>query len=350
MSKGIQNISKMWKRLAALMCAIVLALTMNPPIQVHAMGEKWDCPGDGWYYLPGTDIKVKVEPDCITFEGNGALPDYNNDTLDFRPWNHSEAHYVKIGQGITYIGRFTFARLEKISMITMYSTTFMADATVFDRIESNPAIRIMGTEESTKMIGTIPFTSTDSIALIAQSGYNGATYIFDNEGTAKAFRNKTNPTIGNVFSAQFEIKEDDNGKKKDSPWFNPGDYTGDITFNNLCTLSPATPNSSYMVSGQKRIQGMACYEAFAAFIGSYQYGGMYRLQVMKDKKLIETTENPYTYVWKIPDELKASGRTFKMLAIGNGTVLTYDDEDTNDATFTMTTTTPSTSYCLVYVQ
>lgn len=353
MSKGILNMSKLMKRLTAVACSVAMAVTTAMicfPTTSLALGEEWECRGDGWYYLPGTDVRVKVEEDVITFEGNGAIPDYNHDYMSKRPWHGSKAQYIFVGEGITSIGTYAFAKLKDLQWVQMYSTTFLADATCFyhDTNETT-VIRVMGSAEATRLYNTIPYTSLDSIAAVAQSGYAGCTYVFDSNSCADKFRNKTNPTIGNVFSADFKVEKDKDGKKKDSPWFNPGDYTGDITYTPICKLSPNTPNSSLDVVGQKRIQGTACYEAFGLFIGNYQYGDMYRLQVMKNNKIVETTENPYTYVWNIPAELQCTGRTFKMLAIGRGNVITYDDEDASDATFTMTTSSPSTAYCLVYM-
>ena len=63
---------------------------------------------------------------------------------------------------------------------------------------------------------------------------------------------------------------------------------------------------------------------------------------------VEYTDDALEYVLKIPDEYKMAGRTFKLLAIGSGTVYTYDDLDSTDSTITFATQRPNTAYALIY--
>ena len=338
------------KKLLALALTTVLAIGVFPAVPSHAAGARWTNGGDGWYYLPGTDIRVQVSNEKIVFEGNGALPDYDKDTLTWRPWDWTKADYVQIGKGITYIGQYEFAKMDKIKYVNMYSTTYMADATSFADLRREPVMRITGTDVSTTMYGKIEYTSLDSIAAVAQSGYNGESWVFDNSRVADAFRARTNPTIQSVYGAEYKIDKEKKVNDGKAPWEDPNDYTNDVTYTNMCDLTAMYANPSYYVIGQKQVPGRAAYEAFGAFLGDYQYAEMWGLTVTKAGEVIKNTDSAWQYVWKIPAAYQQPGRTFKLMQIGTGTVNILEDEDTDDTTITVSTDYPSTAYCLIYVQ
>lgn len=348
MKQPTTQLKKISQKLLIFIFVTLLAVTAFPSVKTQAAGVKWTNGGDGWYYLPGTDIRVQVSNEKIVFEGNGALPDYDKDTLGWRPWYWTKADYVQIGPGITYIGQYEFAKMDKIRYVNMYSTTYIADYTCFAELPREPVMRIIGTDEATTMYGTIPYTSLDSIAAVAQSSYNGGSWVFDNSRIADAFRSRTNPSIQNVYGAEYKIEKDKNNGK--APWEDPNDYTNDVTYSNMCDLTAPYANPSLFVIGQRQVQGKAAFEAFGAFIGNYQYAEMWRLNVTKAGNVIKNTDTPYQYVWKIPAAYQQAGRTFKLMQIETGTVNILDDLDANDGTITVSTDYPSTAYCLVYVQ
>lgn len=352
MSNKMQKLKLFAKSfLTATLCSAMLVTAF--PILSHAESAKtyqWNYVSGGTYQLMGSDVYVTFEEDCVTFSGNGAIPDFNSDIREdrsIRPWHGSQAHYIKIGEGITYIGKDAFSLMEKVEFVTMYSTTFISDSSIFYHTTQEPIVRVMGDKETIQMIGTIPYSSLDSIAALAQASPNGERFIFDNNAIVTAFKNRTNPQPCNVWPADYKIEKDDDGNKKEAPWRNVYKETKNFVFTNLCKLSPTTPNASYVVTGEQRIQGIACYQAFAAFIGTDVYRDMFRLNVTKGDTIITDTKNPYTYVWTIPEKDRVAGKTYKMLALGKGTVNTFMDEDTDPNTFTMTTSTPSNVYCLV---
>ncbi len=148
--------------------------------------------------------------------------------------------------------------------------------------------------------------------------------------------------------------------EKDVPWENIETYSNGNVMTPICRLSADTPDASLIVSAQKKYQGRACLEAYAAFIEDYTFAGTFNVAVVKNARVVTRsyeiivdnkvtkTENELKYVLTIPEELRQPGKSFRLLGIGEGVVNIYDDLDLDDSTITFATSTPSTAYALVY--
>ena len=353
--------------LAAVLVIVFVVSVQNTPITAYAQEQEmiWTHPGDGWHYLVGTDIRVKIENNAISIYGTGAIPDFDYWKLYERPWAGTYAESVYIEPTITSIGSYAFYNMEYLRNVSMSTSTFVKDMTCFDKICYMPIFRIHDSGVSTEMIGIIPYTSLDSILAMAQSNYNGACYILDTPAKAIEFQNKTNPTITNVYYASEKIQrlpheEADLDETKNVPWYDVATYGNGNVATPICRLSELTPYASLKVAAQKKYQGRACYEAYAAYIEDYIFAATFNVTVMKGEreigrsynmqveKVVERTDNELMYVLTIPAEFRLAGRQFRLLAIGNGVVNVYDDLDMDDTTITFATQTPTTAYALVY--
>lgn len=330
----------MWmKGVIAFALAGVLILSICPIAAKAAGSLNWIALGNGNYQLEGTEVVVEVTPGMVHVKGTGVIPDYDYWELGKRPWATNECEAVTIDASITSIGAYVFFGLPKLKYITMSSQTFITDYTTFYNSAPNPVIRIQGSQVTTEMIGTIPYTSMDSIRALAQSGYVGASYLFDSNSLASEFQGSTNPTIKNVFSATDYR----------APWNDLANYWNGNLYTSICKFS--NPNMSYVVTGTRRYQGKACYQAFASVIADYTFATTFNIAVTSNdavKTLVNNTKTPYEYVLTIPKEFRQNGRGFRLLAIGKDALYTYDDVDNSAETITFSTDYPTTTYALVY--
>lgn len=330
------------KKFMAAALAVVLTFSTAPVMAVNAEevtpAQTWVSQGNGWHYLQGTDIKVQIANNMIRISGSGELPDCDYWKLYERPWHTSSCEYLTIESTITSIGKYAFYGMKNIKYVFIDTQTFIKDNTCFQGISYMPIFRITGKQTRTEMIGTIPYTSLDSIQAFAQTNSMGAAYVLDDQKTATAFQTSVNPSICNVYCATDEK----------APWNNINDNGNGNVATPILKLSPLTPDSSLKVSAQRRYPGKACYEAYAAFIGDYNFATTYSIVVEKNNKKLERTDTTLQYVLTIPQQYRQVGRSFRLLAIGNGVVNIYDDLDTNDDTITFATDTPTTAYALVY--
>ena len=197
---------KVGKKITTLALAAVMCLLAAFPMQVQAKKidhHEWSQSSAVWEV--GDGVTAYVKEGVLYFEGTGAIPDYTNDTLYTRPWHGVLIEAVNVGEGVTEIGSKAFAEFKKLRYITVHSTTFIKNGNAFDKIDSAPIVRIMGSEETTKMIGDkIPYTSLDSWARVAQSGTGNILYIVDNGAMKMKLRQKTLPNVPFVFSADNE--------------------------------------------------------------------------------------------------------------------------------------------------
>lgn len=326
-------------KMLAVILSVILFFAIIPVPNVQAKGETWIHAGDGWHYLDGTNIKVYIENGTMKICGTGAFPDYDYWSLDQRFWVTADIESLYIEDTVTALGSYAFYNMDKLKYITISTKTFINDTTTFEKIAYKPIFRVYGNEETTEMIGTIPYTSYDSIKKQAQVNYIGASYILDTPKQAKAFQESTIPTIPNVYSAG----------DGSAPWQDASNNAnGNQYLYTVCKLAASNPNPTVAVTGMRRYQGRACYEAFAAFIGDYTFATAYQINVVKEKEIISATDTELQYTLTIPAEFRAPGRTFRLLAIGQGIVYIYDDLDSTNETITFATSMPSTAYALVY--
>ena len=181
----------------------------------------------------------------------------------------------------------------------MGTSTFIEDTTTFSKIAYKPIFRISDTGVTTQMIGNIPYTSLDSIAAFAQSNTNGACYIFDTNAKAAAFQTMTNPTIPLVYSAA----------DSNAPWNNVENNGNGNVVTRLCYMAPDNVDHSYIVTGQMRYQGRACYEVYSAFLEDYTFACSLRINVTKSGKEISKTDQTYKYIIDIHTILSTAGHT-----------------------------------------
>lgn len=327
-----------FKKMLVMITAIAILFASVPVMTARAAGETWISTGDGWHYLQGTDIKVQIANDMIHISGTGVLPDFDYWKLNERPWHTSTCHYLTIDSTITSIGSYAFYKMENIKHVFISTKTFITNRNAFEGIAYKPIFRITDDGETPYMFGTIPYTSYDSIKLFAQTNRLGAAYVLDDKKKADAFQQSTNPTICNVYSAT----------DKKAPWNDIDNNGNGNVATPILKLAAGNQDPSYITSAQIRYQGRACYEAYAAFIGDYTFAAPLYMTVEKNGKILQYTEKEMQYTLTIPERFRQAGRSFRLLAIGSGTVNIYDDLDTANETITFATSNPTTAYALVY--
>lgn len=321
----------------AIMC---LALLYPSKVEAATASQNWVGIGDGWFALEGTDIKMEIKPEVVRVTGTGAIPDYSIWELNKRPWANCNCKAIFIDDTITSVGAYVFYDLPDLQYITMSSKTFIENDTTFGKIPDRPIFRIMGTEVRTEMIGTLPYTSLDSIKLLAQSGLEGAAYVMDDAKVAKEFQESTNPTIPHVYSATDEK----------APWNNVDANGNGNEYKSICSLAPNTPNILFVVTGMKKYQGKGCYHAFASAIGDYNFIANYEIAVSLYGKpdVLKDTGSAYQYVLTIPKEYRKAGRSFRLMKLEENGIVTYEDLDKVEEVITFETTSPSGTYALCY--
>lgn len=266
----------------------------------QAIPGTWTHPGDGWHYLDGTDIRAYMDDDIIRLCGTGDFPDVDYWKLYERPWHSSSAQYLIIDSSITSIGAYAFYKCPNIKHVTIATSTFINDKNAFEGISSSPIFRIVDEKVQTRMYGTIPYTSLDSIQAFAQSNTMGTCYILDDNKKATAFQESTNPTIGNVYSA----------KNKKAPWNKLSKNANGRKATPICKLSPLTPDPTLKVSAQRVYPGTACYEVYAAFIEDYTFATTFNVIVEKEEQPVKETASELDYILMIPKAYRRAGRSF----------------------------------------
>lgn len=376
---GIPGLNSQASELNGLDLRAGLGVETNMDTQCLSIGQ-WTHPGNNMHYLEGTNITARVENKCVYIEGTGEIPDFNVWKLYERPWAGVEVEYVHIAPTITSIGAYSFYNIPTLKRVELYSTTFI-DETSFEGIAHYPIFRVhttipgantriaAGTEpymgangsfsidKSGNVVtfkevtpGGIKYTSLDSLKAYAQSNVQGASFIMDDKKQVESFQNSTNPTLKNVYYASEVVKyKDGSNEIEESPWNNIDRHSNGGKYTPVLRVSKQTPDNAIQAMAQMRYQGKECMKAFSVFKGDYEYATSYTVNVTKpgfehplgDYKLTR-------YELDIPKEYQASGRQFKLLAIGSGTVYNLDDLDTNPGTITFETSKPSTAYALLY--
>lgn len=319
---------------------MITVMSAVMPIQnAKASGETWSRIGDGSYMLDGTNITVRISGDTIHISGNGAVPDYDERTLSQRPWHKAACKNLVIDSTITSIGTYAFASLTELKKITLSSTTFIADKTSFAGIAYAPIFRILGYTETVSYIGTIPYSSLDSIKAFAQKNSHDASFLLDHSYMVPLFQNSTNPTIANVYCAY------DTGE----PWKDAAtDHNGN-QYTKFCKLLSTSPGGSLELNAEKLYADKSVYEVFASVIGDYIFAYTFTMTLQKnDRVFVTQTLEPMFYQLTLPDELVAAGRTFRIISTGQGSIEILEDLDTSDSTVTFMTKIPQAAFAVVY--
>ncbi len=291
------------------------------------------------YTLDGTDITATIDDTYLYISGNGAIPSYNEHTWSYRPWHKwDNIKHLVIDETITSIGEYAFANMSELEDISMYSTTFIEDNSAFTGIAYEPVFHIIGYSETARYIGTIPYTSLDSIKAFAQSTYLRASFLFDQQYMVELFQNSANPTITNVFCYYDSTK----------PWEDLDENENGNKETELCRVVTATSDGDLSVDCYKQVVGTNYYEAFATVIGTDTLAATYSMEVYRNDVLVRTTLSELCYELQIPAEYQQAGRTFRIISIDKSNVTVHEDLDLSDSTITFSTSTPSTVYALVY--
>jgi len=331
-----KNILKKW---TALILAAVIIIGAMPVSMVKAAGETWIKLDDGNYMLSGTEIKVQISGDTIHVSGNGVIPDYDERTLLQRPWHKSTCKKLIIDNTITSIGTYAFASLTKLEHITLSSTTFIADKTSFAGIAYAPIFRILGYSETVTYIGTIPYSSLDSMKAFAQKNDNDASFLLDHAYMVPLFQNSTNPTIPNVYCAY----------DANVPWEEADeDYNGN-QYTEFCELLSSSSDGYLELCAEKLYADKAVYELFSTVIGDCTFAYTFSMSMRRnDITPVTRTLEPMIYRITLPDEFIAAGRTFKIISTGQGSTEILDDLDLDDTTVTFSTKVPQAVFAVVY--
>ena len=340
---------KLGKRILTMTLAAVIGVTCYAPIEARAERidhYEWSESSAVWEVSEG--VTAYVKDGVLYFEGNGAIPDYTGANIYERPWHGVLIEAVNVGPGITEIGTKAFAEFKKLKYITVYSTTFIKSGNAFDKIDSAPQVRIMGTEEMTRMIGDkIPYTSLDSWARVAQSRIANIVYIVDNGEMKMKLRQKTLPNVPFVYSADNEdatrrYKMAD----KEEEQVQMQDFVSPLRF------APGYEVTGQAVTSQRIVQGEEYLNLVDYYLNyvypDYSYGYSYSNMVTTGDKSYEQFDAPRNYQYQIPAELRSPGREFKVIQVVNGQPTVLDDIDSSDSTITFTTNMGTFQYSIIY--
>lgn len=332
--------------------AVVIGTTCFVPIKAEAGYPKkvdkdlWTQESTVWEVSDG--VTAYVKNGVLYFEGNGAIPDYTNDNIYERPWHNVWIEAVNVGPGITEIGTKAFAEFSKLKYFTVHSTTFIKSGNAFDKIDSAPQVRIIGTEETTRMIGDkIPYTSLDSWARVGQSRTANIVYIVDNGEMKMKLRQKTLPNVPFVYSAD---NEDATRRYKMADMEEEQIQTQN--FVSPLRFAPGYEMPGQAVTSQRVIQGEEYLGVIAYYLNyvytDYHYGYTYSNMVTTGDKAYEEFDAPRNYQFQIPEELQSPGREFKVIQVVNGQPTVLDDIDNSDTTVTFTTNRGTFYYSIIY--
>lgn len=290
------------------------------------------------YSLDGTDVTATIDGHNLHISGTGAIPDYTERSWSVRPWHKYAITNLVIDETITSIGEYAFANLSYLEDITMSSKTFIENNNAFTGIAYEPVFHIKGYAETVKYIGTIPYTSLDSIKAFAQSTYMRASFLFDEAYMVTLFQNSGNPTITNVF-CNYDTT---------TPWEDLDEYENGNVYTDICRIISPTSDGDLSVTCYKQCVNQDYYELFATAIGTDTLAATYVMEVERNDVLVGKTLSELYYELTIPEEYKLAGRTFRLISVDQGTVTVHEDFDLSDSTITFMTDTPSTIYALVY--
>lgn len=329
------------KKIISLLCCLVM-LCMPLTVMASESTATWTkIANNQWNYQnlnTGTDITATVNGGTLHISGVGEIPSYTSDTLVDRPWHRITIFEVVIDDGITVIGANSFADFKYLSRVTLPASAFIEDASAFAGASNNAYFMFEGMNFAKKYIGTIPYTSAESISKFMKA-YNGVyRYRVENLYVRELLQSYGTPKILNI-APQDAITKDTN---PDYPVIN---YYTFMAIHNAASM----PKTNVLV--QNKQQGMAAMEAFSIMLGimdGYQYVSSYNVSVYDMNGMIQSTDEPHSYTMTIPAAYIFPNRTYAMIQIGNGVVNILPDEDDRDLTITFTTDYPSTAYALVY--
>jgi len=338
---------KFGKRVLTTALTAVMCFACMLPVQAKKIDhDEWSQSSAVWEVSEG--VTAYVKEGVLYFEGTGAIPDYTNDTLYTRPWHNVLIEAVNVGPGITEIGTKAFAEFKKLRYITVYSNTFIKSGNAFDKIDSAPMVRIMGSEEAVRMIGgKIPYTSLDSWARVAQSRTANIVYVVDDGAMKMKLRQKTLPNVPFVYSAdnedatrRYKMADHEEEQNQMQSWTSP------------LRFAPGYESVGQAVTSKRVIQGEEYLGIIAYYLNNiypdYTYGQTYSNTVTTGDKEYPQFDEQRNYQFSIPQELQSPGREFKVIMVVNGQPQVLEDIDSSDQTVTFTTDRGTFYYSLIY--
>lgn len=332
------------KKLIISFLVLLLVLICAPASNASAAEDNasWTYDGGMTWSLKrddGTDITVKLVGNVLHVQGVGAVPSYSPDSLGLRPWHtvNISVYEILVYDGITAIGSRAFSDMLYLEKVTLTSNIFLKDGTVFAGAKEGCRFSFLGTNMAAEMIGgKIPYTSLDSIVHFALANNNGLYYyIFANHYMKRMVDLKSGNKLLNVIASD----DYDNTTNAGYPYIDIGTRVKKVS-GSLHYLTA--------ISTQSNIQGKNALEIFALVMGDHQYVGAYNVSLNLNNNVIKKTDAPVTYSMEIPNAYKFPNRQFSLIQLGQGTVNTLADEDSDDNTITFTTDYPSTVYALIY--
>ena len=87
---------------------------------------------------------------------------------------------------------------------------------------------------------------------------------------------------------------------------------------------------------------------YIRYINLWCQATTFNVIVEKEEQPVKETASELDYILMIPKAYRRAGRSFRLLAIGEGEVYIYDDLDSYDDRMTFRTRKPTTAYALVY--
>lgn len=328
------------KKMVGVLSLITILLFVAPmTAQAASDNALWTKSGNNQWVLQGaegTNLQARIRDDILYVSGTGEIPTYSRDALGNRPWHGKKIYEIHIEKGITSIGAEAFSNLADVHKVEMFASTFVEDATAFAGFDKEAVITFSGVSLSGRTIGSIPYTSLDSITAVMQKYSDSYTFRLANYYVIGMAQYGVYPRMSNI------VPLDATGQDHDSnyPWINCDS-----------TISYVSGDRSYgsNMTIQYRKQGMAALNAFAAFAGDNQFAAAYNISVnYGTKQATGRISTPVQYAITIPAAYRYPGRKFSLLQIQPGTVCTLQDEDMSDDTITFTTDYPTTSYALIY--
>ena len=335
----------MKKRRRSLAICLVCIFTMLMSMTVNANTQAWTTFDNGVMVINGTMVTVRMSYDTLYIEGTGAIPDYTLETLTSRPWNNLSFKKVYIAEGITDIGSYAFYGKSNITYVTMPSTTFIKDGTVFNGLSSDTIFRVVGTGTAYKQFNTVLYSSIESIAANTPVPYfsgEKCAIIMDNAAMAQRMREQAYPYLKYVYGA-----DDVNASWKDKT-----DMTYGAKFPSLATMEAKDKTTVFdTIIAQIRPQGTQYMDTISYFLDGYTYLRAYNMTLTTGSKYeaIKYTKDYRQYELKLSKADQVPYRQYRLIQIlPTGHVLYLEDLDNNVETVTFSTFYPSTTYALVY--
>ena len=341
------------KKFIAVTLGVALALAVFPPNEACAEEKtKKTAAEEQAFYNPDISagpwkvaegVTAYVKAGILYVEGNGEIPDYALDALGTRPWAGQNFQNIWIGDGITEIGSNAFASFSSVINVRIPSTAFIKDATSFGGISSKAAIRISGYNVAVKMIGKIEYTSAMSIISWIQNIPQNRINVDFDLNAKRLFKTQNYPYLVNVVYCTDTRDYVNNPLNVDDDFGRPTAPIAKWT---------SGKTNGYSLKCEKYVPGYNTLIHFSNFLEDNTYGAAFKLwAVAPSSQIVNETPGEWTYQLEIPQNLIKENRVFKLICVldqTTGETVVLDDLDTDNATFTFSSSRIPYQCALVY--